>query len=145
MTFKIKEFNELTLPELYEILKSRMEVFYIEQEIFYLDMDDIDYKSVHCFITDNGRVGAYLRAFYGEEDKKSVQIGRVLTLKHGGGLGRTLMEKSIPAIKEKMKCEKICLDSQTHAVGFYEKFGFKVKSGEFLEAGVPHVSMELDL
>lgn len=140
-----KEFNELTTNELYEILKARAEIFIMEQNINYQDMDDIDYKSLHCFFIDDNKVVAYLRVFYTDDNKDIVKVGRVLTLKHGNGIGRDLLEQSIKVIKDKMKCEKICMNAQKHAVGFYEKFGFKVKSDDFLEEGVVHVAMELEL
>ena len=90
---------------------------------------------------DEGKVTAYLRAFYQEKDV--VKIGRVLTLKHGDGIGKELMLQSLKAIEAKMKYKKITMDAQKHAVGFYEKFGFKVTSDEFLEEQVVHVVMEL--
>lgn len=143
MEFSAKYFEELSLSQLYEILKSRMEVFMLEQRIFCLDMDNVDYRSRHCFLEDGGRVVGYLRAFYREDDPSAVHIGRVLTLHHGKGLGRALMERSLADIRENLPCRTVRLDSQKHAVGFYEKFGFRVISGEFLEEGIPHVTMEL--
>lgn len=140
-----KKFEELTTTELYEILKARAEIFIMEQNINYQDMDDIDYKSMHCFIQEGDKVIAYLRAFYKSEDKSVVKIGRVLTLEHGKGVGRVLLEESIPAIIEKMPCDKIYIEAQKHAIGFYEKFGFVTTSGEFLEEGIIHVAMELDV
>lgn len=140
-----KKFDELTTTELYEILKARAEIFIMEQNINYQDMDDIDYKSMHCFIKDEDKVIAYLRAFYKSEDKSVVKIGRVLTLEHGKGVGRVLLEESIEAIKEKMQCNQIYIEAQKHAIGFYEKFGFVTTSGEFLEEGIIHVAMELDV
>lgn len=140
-----KKFNELNTKELYEILKSRSEIFIMEQNIQYQDMDNIDYDSLHCFLMEDNRVIAYLRAFYQNDNKDIVRIGRVLTLKHGNGIGRYLMTQSLQTIKEKMKCKKISMDVQKHAIGFYEKFGFKTISDEFLEEGVIHVVMELKL
>ncbi len=140
-----KKFGELTTTELYEILKARAEIFIMEQNINYQDMDDIDYKSMHCFIQEGDKVIAYLRAFYKSEDKSVVKIGRVLTLEHGKGVGRVLLEASLPAIREKMPCNKIYIEAQKHAIGFYEKFGFVTTSGEFLEEGIIHVAMELDV
>lgn len=139
-----KRFDELSNKEVYEILKSRAEIFIVEQNINCQDMDDVDYDSLHCFFVDNNRVAAYLRAFYQDAEKNIVKIGRVLTLKHGNGIGRDLMEQSIEAIKEKMKSEKIIMDAQKHAIGFYEKLGFKVVSDEFLEEGIVHVIMDLE-
>ena len=148
MELIVKEFNELTTVELYEILKARAEIFIMEQDINYQDMDDIDYRSLHCFYMEENKVVAYLRAFYTDHavveaiPSRFVRIGRVLTLTHGVGLGKKLMEESLPIIKEKMPCDKLCLDAQTHAIAFYEKFGFKVTSGEFWEEGILHVKME---
>ena len=145
MKFTAKTFEELTTEELYEILKARAEIFIMEQNINYQDMDDIDYESLHCFFLKDRKVTAYLRAFYKEDDPLIIKVGRVLTLQHGEGLGRKLLEESIPVIKTKMPCKKIYIDAQKYAIGFYEKFGFRVTSGEFLEEGIVHVSMELDL
>ncbi len=140
-----KEFTELSTVELYEILKARAEIFMMEQNIHYQDIDNVDYKSLHCFFMEENKVIAYLRAFYQENDKDIVRIGRVLTLQHGKGIGKELLEKSLVAIKDKMKCKKICMDAQKHAIGFYEKFGFEVVSKDFIEEGVVHVVMELNL
>ncbi|MBD5132844.1 MAG: GNAT family N-acetyltransferase [Clostridiales bacterium] len=143
MNLIAKYFNELTTTELYEILKARSEIFIMEQNILYQDMDDVDYESLHCFFVEDNKVVAYLRAFYNEDNV--VKLGRVLTLKHGNGIGKDLLEQSLIAIKEKMKCKKICMDAQKYAVGFYEKFGFKVTSEDFLEEGVVHNTMELKI
>ena len=145
MKLIIKEFNELTTKELYEILKSRSEIFIIEQNINYQDLDDIDYRSLHCFYQENNRVIAYLRAFYKEDNKDVVKIGRVLTLKHNQGLGRKLLTESLPKIKNIMKPKKITMDAQKYAIGFYQKFGFEVVSDEFIEEEILHVIMELDV
>ena len=140
-----KKFNELSAAEIYEILKARSEIFVIEQNIHYQDMDNIDYDSLHCFFMKDNKVVAYLRAFYQDDNKDIVRIGRVLTLKHGNGVGTDLMEQSLKSIKEKMNCKKICMDAQKYVVHFYEKFGFKVVSDDFLEEGIVHVAMELEI
>ena len=141
MTFYAKKFDELSSRELYEILRSRAEIFVVEQSIKYVDMDGIDYDSLHCYIEDGGRVVAYLRAFYDEDG--SVKVGRVLTLSHGRGTGRTLMEKSISAILEKLPTDLIYVNAQQHAVGFYERLGFVGVSDVFYEENIPHIRMEL--
>ena len=143
MNLIVKEFSELTTTELYEILKSRAEIFIMEQNINYQDMDDIDYRSLHFFYKDGDKIVAYLRCFYDGDD--NVRIGRVLTMTHGIGLGRKLLEESLPIIVKKMKCIKLSMDAQSYAIGFYEKFGFKVVSDEFLEEGIMHVKMEKDV
>lgn len=139
-----KRFEELTNRELYEILKSRTEIFLLEQDIKCQDMDDTDYDSLHCFFLEDGRVIAYLRAFHQDDDRTIVKIGRVLTLEHGRGIGTELMEQSLRVIKERMDCRKVSMNAQKQAVRFYERLGFEVTSGDFLEEGVVHNVMEME-
>ena len=126
--------------EIYEILRSRQEVFLMEQNIVCRDADGVDYDSLHCFIEEGERVIAYLRAYRADGE---VKIGRVLTLSHGVGHGRLLMEKSIAAVREFFGCEKILLHSQCQAEEFYSKLGFCRCSEVFLEEGIEHVKMEI--
>ena len=140
MELKIKLFNELTTRELYEIARARTEIFLMEQRIVCQDLDRVDYDALHCFLEQDGKLLAYLRAYHTEN---GVKIGRVLSITHGVGHGAHLMEKSLPEIKKRLRGKRILLHAQAHAQGFYEKFGFAVTSPEFLEEGVPHVTMEL--
>ena len=143
MNYIIKKFNELTNKEVYEILKSRAEIFVKEQNIIYVDEDDIDYQSIHVFKMENDRVVAYLRAYYKDDANDVGKLGRVLTLYHGKGLGRELMNIAIKEIPKLMPCKKIFISGQKYAVPFYEKFGFKTISEEYMEEGIPHFDMEL--
>lgn len=138
-----KFFHELTTTELYEILKSRAEIFVVEQNCIYQDLDDIDYRSLHIFYESNGRIIAYLRAFEKDSSEKIIQMGRVLTLTHGIGLGRNLLKKGITQIKKKWSPASIYIEAQCYATGFYEREGFVISSDEFLEDGIPHVEMIL--
>ena len=141
MKFYAKKFEELSGGELYEILKSRAEIFVLEQKICYVDTDGFDYNSLHCYLEDGGRVTAYLRAFYDTDG--SVKIGRVLTVSHGQGLGRELMEKALSAVRDKMPTHLIYVNAQEHAVGFYQRLGFEVVSDVFYEESIAHYRMEL--
>lgn len=143
MQFIKRTFKQLTNVEVYEILKSRSMIFNMEQNIHYLDMDDIDYDSLHFFFVDNKKVVAYLRAY--DIGNNTIKIGRVLTLVHGNGLGRKLMELSIDELRKDKNIKKIYIDAQKHAVGFYEKLGFRITTSDFLEEGIIHVGMELKL
>lgn len=145
MRFIAKNFSELSLAELYEILKARSQIFILEQNMHCQDMDGIDFRARHFFIEENGNVLAYLRAFYTDDSKNVVKIGRVLSITHGIGLGADIMRNALADIKKNMKCQKICLNSQKDAIGFYEKLGFKTVSDEFLEEGVIHVKMEFEV
>ena len=139
MELIVRTFDELTTRELYEILRSRSEIFIVEQKILCQEMDCVDYDSLHCFFYEGGRVTAYLRAYRVGED---VKIGRVLTLRHGQGLGGELLTKSMDAIERHFGRRKLIVDAQKHAIGFYERYGFSVTSGEFLEEGIVHVATE---
>ena len=138
MITKAKFFNELTTTELYEIVRARQEIFLMEQSIVCRDFDGVDYDALHCFIDEDGRVVAYLRAFMQDGE---IHLGRFLTVRHGEGLGRLLMESTLPVIKEKLGCERISFHAQKHAEGFYLKMGFKTVSDVFMEEGIPHVLM----
>ena len=143
MDLVVRKFEELNPVELYEILKARAAIFVVEQNCAYQDMDDLDYRSLHLFYQDGRTVTAYLRDFYKEKDV--VKIGRVLTLHHGTGLGGRLLHEGIMQIRKEMPCRKIYIEAQCHAIDFYEREGFRVISGEFLEVGIPHVKMEREL
>ena len=141
MKLAAKFFEELTTVELYELLKARAEIFVVEQNCVYQDLDDKDYESLHVYYEESGKVLAYLRAFWKEKDV--IQVGRVLTIEHGTGLGGKLLRVGLNCIKEKYHPQKIYIEAQCYAVGFYEREGFKICSDEFLEDGIPHVQMEL--
>ena len=138
--FKAKKFDDLTAREIYEIARARQEIFLMEQNIICRDLDGVDYDALHCFIEEGGRVVAYLRAY---RSGGEVKIGRVLTISHGIGHGRLLMEKSMAVIRDFFGCEKILLHSQCQAEEFYLKLGFCRCSDVFLEEGIEHVEMEI--
>lgn len=145
MELVIKRFNELTVEELYEILRVRTEVFVVEQKCPYQEVDGIDQSSYHVFFKENNKIIAYLRVFYRDEKNKTIQIGRVLTTKRRSGLGTKIMMVGITIAKEKMNGKSIYIEAQVYAIPFYEQFGFETCSDEFLEDGIPHVKMILDL
>ena len=142
MNFYAKTFDRLSAKEIYEILKARMQVFLLEQNTVCLDIDGIDYDSLHVFFENEGRVEAYFRAF---KHQDAVKIGRVLTREHGKGLGRKLMEKGRIEVKKHFGCDRIILHSQKQAEGFYKKLGFETVSDEYLEEGVVHITMQLEI
>ncbi len=143
MEFIIKHFNELTTTELYEILKTRAEIFVVEQDCVYQDLDDKDQDAMHVFcFNDAGRVAACLRVFWKDEAAGVAQIGRVVTLEHGTGLGGRMLHRGVVLATESFRAKKIYLEAQQYAIGYYAKEGFEVVSEPFLEDGIPHVKME---
>jgi ElaA protein len=139
MELKAKYFDELNIDELFAIMKARVMVFVVEQKCPYQEIDDIDKRALHVFFEEDGEVKAYLRSFVKEEG--IVQMGRVLSLPHGEGLGRKLMEEALEIIEEKQDPRQIYIEAQTYAIGFYRRFGFEVSSDEFEEDGIPHICM----
>ena len=141
MMFISKRFNELSTAELYEILRARVDVFVVEQNCPYPELDGVDYDSLHIYHEDNGKVMAYMRAYIIEPGV--VRMGRVLTIARGTGLGGKLLKEGIREIREKFSPKCIYIEAQCYAIGFYQREGFVVCSDEFLEDGIPHVKMEL--
>lgn len=136
----IKRFDELTINELYDILQLRSAVFVVEQNCVYQDIDGTDRSSVHVIGYDEDGLGAYLRVF--ENADGNAQIGRVIAVKRGCGYGKEILKKGIHAAEEYFSGNKIVLEAQVYAIGFYEKEGFEVVSEPFDEDGIMHVRME---
>ena len=141
-TILIKKFEELTLNELYNIMKLRSKVFVVEQNCIYQDLDDIDKISYHFFIKGNDdNIKAYLRIFV--KDEETAQIGRVVTdeKERRKGLASNLIKKGIEFCKKEMKKNKVYLEGQVYCKDLYLHLGFNIISDEFLEDGIPHYKM----
>ena len=137
----IKSFYELNIDELYEILKLRAEVFIIEQNCIYPDIDDKDKRSLHVFLKEQDEIVAYLRVIEKGISFDEGSIGRVIAKYRRQGLGTLILKAGIQAAKEIYQAEKIIIEAQTYAKTFYEKQGFIQTSDEFLEDGIPHIQM----
>lgn len=142
MDLHVKTFDELTTRELYDILKLRVDVFVVEQECFYPDVDGYDPQSIHVFyLDDDGSIAAYLRVMEKASEPGVAKIGRVIAVKRGCGIGRAIMEAGAAAARDRLGASEIYLEAQVQAQGFYEKLGFTVCSDEFDDAGIPHIAM----
>ena len=144
MTVESASFDDLDIRTLYGILRLRSEVFVVEQNCVYQDIDDLDVHSWHVWQTENGRVVACARLFEKDVDSKTIQIGRVVVAENYRREGRAsvVMEKAIDVAKRDFGAKRLYLEAQTYAIDFYKQFGFEVCSDEFLEDGIPHVKME---
>ena len=145
MQLVIKHFNELTADELYDILAARAEVFVVEQNCAYQDLDGIDKNAYHVYYKEDGKIVAYLRVIDKGERLDEVSIGRVISLKRRCGLGSALMREGLRVAKEKFGATKVKIGAQLYAKPFYESVGFKQISGEYLEDGIPHIYMLAEL
>lgn len=143
-----KKFEELSLAELYEILKVRQEVFAVEQSCIYQDVDDLDKVSWHLFAKqksdeDSGKIYAYLRVVFPKYKYDEPSIGRVLTIveARGKGMGKVLIDKALMYIEKELPNQAIRISAQKYLEGFYSGFGFKSVSEPYDEDGIPHIEM----
>jgi len=142
--WKQKKWEELNKKNLHEILQIRSEVFVVEQKCVYQDIDNKDPKAIHLYGKIKNKIVAYSRIFNEGDFYKEISFGRALVLKNqrGKGLGDELVQKSIEIIKGNWPNKKVKISAQAHLNNFYKKHGFIEKGKEYLEDGIPHVSME---
>jgi ElaA protein len=136
-----KRFNELTVDELYELLRVRSEVFVVEQDCVYQDMDGDDQASIHLWLTEGDKVVALCRVCPAGTHMEEVSIGRVITAERGKGYGKRIMLEGIKAAKEHFRAKRIDIEAQEYARGFYEQVGFRQSSEPFILDGIPHIRM----
>ncbi|MEA5017167.1 MAG: GNAT family N-acetyltransferase [Erysipelotrichaceae bacterium] len=141
MNIYIKHFKDLSPYELYAILKARVNVFVVEQNCPYPELDDKDIEAYHIFIKENHEIVAYLRVLAPGVSYKEASVGRVLTTKRDKGYGNLIMNEGIKLINEKFGPVAIRIGAQLYAKGFYERFGFYQVSDEYLEDGIAHIEM----
>tara|TARA_B000000557_G_scaffold88200_1_gene71246 strand:- start:746 stop:1192 length:447 start_codon:yes stop_codon:yes gene_type:complete len=143
MKIVLKHFRELTIQELYNILQLRSEVFVVEQNCIYQDIDGKDQKAVHIFIKENKDVLAYSRVFNEGEYFENPSIGRVVVKKEKRGteLGKKIMVEGAKYIKETFTNKKIEISAQKYLKDFYGELGYEFTGNEYLEDGIPHIRM----
>ena len=144
--FKIKRFNELSLPELYQVLQLRSEVFVVEQNCVYQDVDGKDEKAEHLLIYIDETLVGYSRVFNKNTYFKEASFGRAVVKKtqRGKGIGHIIVEKSLEQLKLN-KQSPIKISAQSYLKEFYSSHGFVAKGDEYMEDGIPHTAMFLDL
>ncbi|KAA1247344.1 GNAT family N-acetyltransferase [Aquimarina sp. RZ0] len=141
--FEVKKFEELSTTELYKILRLRAEVFVVEQDCVYQDIDNKDQIALHIIGIKNDEVVAYTRIFRAGDYLENASIGRVVISEKERkyGYGHLLIEKSIKTIHELFEVQEIKISAQCYLINFYEKHGFKQTGKEYLEDGIPHIGM----
>lgn len=147
MEFKIKTFKELTIEELYKILRFRSEIFVVEQNCVYQECDNKDLKAYHLYFEEAGEILAYLRVLNKGVSYKEISIGRVaVAYEHRREkLGNMLMKRAIKFIEEELNEKEIRISGQVYIKEFYKNLGFMEVSKEYLEDDIPHVEMLLTL
>jgi len=138
-----KTFYELDTEDLYQILRLRSEVFVVEQDCVYQDIDNKDQKAIHLYFKENDEIVAYTRIFNAGHYYENPCIGRVVVSKKNRGkdLGKKIMIDSIEYIKQNIKAEKIELSAQKYLNKFYKDLGFYKIGEDYLEDGIPHQRM----
>jgi len=141
--WKCKPFDDLTVHELYAMLRLRSEVFVVEQNCVFLDMDNKDQASLHVGGWVDNKLVAYTRLVPAGIAYQEASIGRVITSPEarGRGAGRQIMDKSIQLLYNTWGVQPIRLGAQLYLRKFYESFGFVQASDTYIEDGIPHIEM----
>ena len=148
MNFEIKKFSELTVDDMYEIAKSRFEVFVCEQEIIEeQDFDDKDKLCHHVMLKEDGRIVAYSRIVPKVIGYENISIGRVLVLNshRRRGIAQKMMKVALEFIKNNLNENIVVLSAQEYVKEMYSSVGFKVISDVYDEVNIPHVKMKIEL
>lgn len=133
-------FGELSVPQLYELLRFRQSIFVVEQSSPYPDLDGLDQSASHLLMRAEGVLRGYLRLI-----ARPVRIGRVAVaapLRHGG-LGRRLMDEALSRCRVHYPEQPVVLTAQSYLVPFYCSFGFEPRGEPYDDFGVTHIEMEL--
>lgn len=144
--WNIKSFEELTTQELYKIIRARVEVFVIEQDTPYQDLDNYDQKALHIWAEQDGELLAYCRIFDKGIKYSETSIGRALTTANARkkGLGKELISIAIENIEKLFKTSEIRISAQDYLIKFYSDFGFIDTGKKYLEDNLPHTEMKRD-
>src|SRR5450631_1330238 len=143
MSWILKPFDKLTPAELYGILQLRNEVFIVEQNCPYQDMDNKDLHSWHLMGMQNDKLLAYSRLLAPGISYSESSIGRIVSSPSARktGMGKKLMQESIEQIKKLFQTDTIRIGAQLYLQKFYESFGFVKDSDTYLEDNIPHIIM----
>ena len=142
LTLHVKTFDVLTVSELYALLQVRSDVFVVEQNCVYQDLDDDDQTALHLWLTsDDGRILALARVCAAGTHMKEVSIGRVIATERGKGYGLLIVKAARDAATDILGASIIEIEAQEYTRHFYEKVGFVQISDVFLLDGIPHIKM----
>jgi ElaA protein len=147
MKFNSLKFEKLNVKQLYDILQLRSEVFVVEQDCVYQDIDGHDQIALHVLAYDQNILTTYARILPPKTYFEQVSIGRIIVKQthRGQDLGHQLMKYCINFIAEKYGKQTIKISAQEHLKAFYEQHGFKQIGEAYLEDGIPHVAMMVEI
>lgn len=140
MKTHIQKFTQLSTRELYQIYKLRVDVFVVEQQCPYHEIDDIDLESYHIYLQDdNSKILSYCRLY---QQNDTCHIGRVISSTRRKGYGTQIMKTALEFAGQTLHADSIIIEAQTYAKNFYEKLGFTQTSEPFDEDGIEHIQMK---
>lgn len=140
MQTHIQKFTQLSTRELYQIYKLRVDVFVVEQQCPYHEIDDIDLESYHIYLQDdNSKILSYCRLY---QQNDTYHIGRVISSTRRKGYGAQIMKTALEFAEQTLHADSIIIEAQTYAKNFYEKLGFTQTSEPFDEDGIEHIQMK---
>jgi ElaA protein len=145
MHIKISPFNKLNLKELYQILQLRAEIFVVEQDCVYNDIDGLDEQAFHFMLIVDQRIVGYARILPPNTRFNTVSIGRLVVHKayRLKGLARKIMEQASIWAFEQWLVDNLKISAQKYLKAFYLSLRYQIISEEYLEDGIPHFTMEL--
>lgn len=143
---QVARFDDLDLRRLYALLRLRSEVFVVEQDCAFLDLDDRDHEpdAEHLWVDDDRGLAGCLRLLHEDGDRWS--LGRVVTRPdaRGHGVAATLVRAGLARLRQ-LGCRRVDLGAQAHLADWYATFGFRTSGPPYVEDGIPHVPMALEL
>jgi len=142
MRLEVKAWNKLSRKEINDVFSLRSEVFIVEQECIYQDVDGKDEKADHVLLIVNNKLAGYTRVFNENTYFKEASFGRAVVKKthRGKGYGHLLVKKSLEHLKQQQQ-SPIKISAQSHLKEFYSSHGFVAKGKEYMEDGIPHTAM----
>lgn len=143
ITWRFVSFDALTARELYAVLQLRSQVFVVEQDCVFQDMDGADAQAMHLLGMRGGRLAAYARCFAGGVKFLEASIGRVITHEsvRGSGAGHVLMKQAIASLTRQWGAQAIRIGAQARLEQFYRQHGFVKTGAPYIEDGIPHIEM----
>ncbi|WP_105168742.1 GNAT family N-acetyltransferase [Pseudoalteromonas sp. T1lg23B] len=146
MHWQVNTFSQLDINTLFGLLKARVDVFVVEQQCAYPELDEIDRQpeTFHVMAYDGESLCAYARVY--RKSYHECAIGRVLVMPNarGKGLASPLMEKALEVCNTHFNGNDVVLSAQTYLLKFYQSLGFVNEGDEYLEDGIPHQDMRLN-
>ncbi len=143
LTWQCKSFEQLSAPELYELLALRAEIFVVEQDCPYQDLDYEDQSSYHIQCKKDGALVGYMRLIAPGVHYETPTIGRFVVKQtmRRAGLGREILRLGIKLCEQVWNPEAVTLSGQAYLLEFYKAEGFVPVEGPYLEDGIPHYKM----